>query len=755
VLFQHKSITNPTVSPQDKLMLALANCKEALAKCLKHSPTQQMQELKTVMDNAPRKLQQQQQQTTTVPRVDQVPQQSRTVQIEQPAVVPRVETSSVASTRNTRTVTLARTKLRKRHSMAHLTAPIHNPSAPPALSTESKVKAAAQAPTATARRSTRSARPSRLHQPTRSSRGKQRHNFLQRFQTLEREVEQARAVMDVESGKMLNHRQLNEFGRLAQGVGGRIKGTDTMRFINENEVPKTRQKDITYGSFVCNVRPEKVEEPNRTRFTVGGNKINYPGEVATPTAEMLVAKILFNSVISTPNAKFMTIDISNFYLNTPLKRPEYLRVRLADLPEEIVKEYRLAAKVNHKGFVFIKVSKGMYGQPQAGLLAINELLEKRLNQNGYYHQSKLIPGLWKHEPWPIMFTLVVDDFGVQYVGKEHAQHLESVLKAHYKIKADWTGTRYIEIHLAWDYTKRQVHLYMPGYVQKALQQFQHKRQKKQNQPFPHTPIKYGAKKQYAKQPSTAPAVTPDDKKFIQRVCGKFLFYGRAINGTVLTPISAIASQSAQPTTEMVEHTKQLLDYLATQEDAVLTYNKSDMILAVHSDASYLSEPGARSRAGGHFFLSTNAEIPPNNGAILNISHVIKHVMSSATEAKLGALYIMAREAVYVRMILEEMGHKQPATPVQTDNAMAKAVINAKIQPKKQTKAMDMRFHWLRDRQTQQQFKFYWRPGKQNYADYCWTKHHSAAHHVNVRKEFLTTYIVLEMLRMKQTAAKAA
>ena len=70
-----------------------------------------------------------------------------------------------------------------------------------------------------------------------------------------------------------------------------------------------------------------------------------------------------------------------------------------------------------------------------------------------------------------------------------------------------------------------------------------------------------------------------------------------------------------------------------------------MILAVHSDASYLSEPKARSRAGGHFFLSTNAQIPPNNGAILNIAHVIKHVMSSATEAELAALYIMAREAV--------------------------------------------------------------------------------------------------------------
>ena len=179
-----------------------------------------------------------------------------------------------------------------------------------------------------------------------------------------------------------------------------------------------------------------------------------------------------------------------------------------------------------------------------------------------------------------------------------------------------------------------------------------------------------------------------------------------------------------------------------------------MVLAVHSDASYVSEQKARSRAGGHFFYpATPPSHPTVNGAVLNIAHIIKHVMSSATEAELAALYIMAREAVYIRIILEEMGHKQPPTQIQTDNVMADAVINGKVQPKR-TKAMDMRFHWLRDRECKQQFKFYWRPGKTNYADY-WTKHHSAAHHVNIRKEFLTPYIILEMVRQKQVAAKAA
>jgi hypothetical protein len=129
-------------------------------------------------------------------------------------------------------------------------------------------------------------------------------------------------------------------------------------------------------------------------------------------------------------------------------------------------------------------------------------------------------------------------------------------------------------------------------------------------------------------------------------------------------------------------------YLATQEDAVFSYHASDMVLAVHSNASYLSEPEARSRVGGHFFLSSDTTIPPKNGAVLNIAHIIKNVMSSATEAELAGLYIMTREAVYIRFIL-----------IQMDNAMADAVINGKIQPKR-TKAMDMRFHWLRDRECQ-------------------------------------------------------
>jgi hypothetical protein len=269
--------------------------------------------------------------------------------------------------------------------------------------------------------------------------------------------------MDKETGRLLNYPQLlhspkhkkawsmlaaNKFGCLAQGVGGRIKGTKTIKFIHQHEVPADRMKDVTYGQFICTEGPKKTET-NCTRFTAGGNRINYPGAVATPTAETLVAKLLFNSTISTRGARFMTMDISNFYLNSPLPRLEFICIKLSNIPEEIIVEYMLREKATSNGSIYIMATKGMYGLPQAGLIA-NELLESRLNKHGY-RQSKLVPGLWMHDTRPIQFTLVVNDFGVKYVGKEHALHLKHVLEEHYQLTCDWDGPQYIGITLNWDY----------------------------------------------------------------------------------------------------------------------------------------------------------------------------------------------------------------------------------------------------------------------------------------------------------------
>jgi hypothetical protein len=140
------------------------------------------------------------------------------------------------------------------------------------------------------------------------------------------------------------------------------------------------------------------------------------------------------------------------------------------------------------------------------------------------------------------------------------------------------------------------------------------------------------------------------------------------------------------------------------------------------------------------------KIPPNNGTILTIATIIKAVMSSAAEAELGAIFINAKEAVHLRQIPKEMGHPQLWTPIQTNNMTAEGVINNKTQLKC-TKAMDMRYHWLADREAQGQFNIYWQPGGTNLADY-FTKHHAPAHHVNVRAEFLTR--VKDLAEARQT-----
>jgi hypothetical protein len=181
---------------------------------------------------------------------------------------------------------------------------------------------------------------------------------------------------------------------------------------------------------------------------------------------------------------------------------------------------------------------------------------------------------------------------------------------------------------------------------------------------------------------------------------------------------------------------QFLDYAASQEDAIITYQASNMRLAIHSNALYLSEPKARSRAGSHMFMAGKEDICVNNGAVLNILQIIRTMMSLAAEAKLGALFINAKTAVSMQRTLEELGHPQTCTPIQTDNSTANALLTNKIMPKA-LKDMDVRFHWLYCREAQDQYHFYWRPGTQNLADY-WTKHHPASHYNTFWPQILTS-----------------
>jgi hypothetical protein len=127
-------------------------------------------------------------------------------------------------------------------------------------------------------------------------------------------------------------------------------------------------------------------------------------------------------------------------------------MKLELIPQDVINEYKLHEQVDPDGIVYWELRQGMYGLPQAGIIA-QEFLEEPLQKAGYI-QSRITPGYWTHDWRPISFTLVVDNFGVKYIDDTHVHYLIKTLKADYKIDEDWEGTRYLGLAIDWDYTKQ-------------------------------------------------------------------------------------------------------------------------------------------------------------------------------------------------------------------------------------------------------------------------------------------------------------
>jgi hypothetical protein len=174
-----------------------------------------------------------------------------------------------------------------------------------------------------------------------------------------------------------------DFGGMSQGDNKTgQKGTNAMFIMLPSNVPNIpKDRVITYARVVVNHRPQKAD-PNRIQITAGGNLINYPGKLTTQTANITTAKLLWNSMLSTPRAKYMTLDIKNFYLSALLDRFKYMRIPFTPFPPWIVKQYALKDKVLN-GHIYLEMRRAVWGLPQAGILA-NKLLEKRLAPHKYF-----------------------------------------------------------------------------------------------------------------------------------------------------------------------------------------------------------------------------------------------------------------------------------------------------------------------------------------------------------------------------------
>jgi hypothetical protein len=226
-------------------------------------------------------------------------------------------------------------------------------------------------------------------------------------------------------------------------------------------------------------------------------------------------------------------------------------------------------------------------------------------------------------------------------------------------------------------------------------------------------------------------------KKVQKIVGSILYYVRTVAMTILMAHSSIAVEQTQATEKTVSRCTQLLDYLSGNVNATVRFHASDMILNIHSDASYLSEAKARSRACGHFFMGwmpmDGAPIQLN-GAFHVSTTIMRFVVASAAKAELGALYHNCQTGIIFCLTLADMGHPQPKTPVHCDNATAVGIANNTIK-RQCSQSMEMRFFWVGDKVAQGMYKLNWYPGQENLADYQ-SKHHVGSHHVTVRPWYL-------------------
>jgi hypothetical protein len=318
-----------------------------------------------------------------------------------------------------------------------------------------------------------------------------------------------------------------------------------------------------------------------------------------------------------------------------MSRYEYMKLHLSKIPEEILAEYHLEDLATPDGWVYIEIRKGMLGLKQVGRLA-NDRLTKHLAKSGY-RPVRHTSSLWAHDTRPIVFALVVDDFGVKYMGKEHAMHLLQALRTLYTIKEDWTGNLFLGLTIEWNYQARWVDISMPLYLPKAMHKFQHATPSKyQGAPHAWTVPTYGAKIQYATNDDESPVLPAEKIKGIQQRVGTLLYYAVGVDPFMLCALSDISSEQSKATQLTQDECDWLMDYAACNPLSVIRYHASDMVLYMHSDASYLSATRACSRAAGHFFLSDKpvdpaappAQLPRLNGPVHTICKIIDVVVGS-------------------------------------------------------------------------------------------------------------------------------
>ena len=579
--------------------------------------------------------------------------------------------------------------------------------------------------------------------PTRSLRRPARFNNNVNLASFVTFADQANAAADIPSGliptslkqakagpdaALWEQEETNEWTRL-------LETRQAIRFISWSKRPAARM--VSYYNPQVAVKSKNGQVVRRVRAVYGGNRSDYCGPKSSSTADHTTVKLFLNAAVSEA-ADLGVADIADFYLMSDLPYPEYMRVHRSHVTPAIQARYCIDWKDDH---ALLEVVKAIYGLPQAGLIAHIDLVQ-HLGKFGF-HPAEHTPCLFIHESRPVMFTLVVDDFLFKATGpnsRQHIDHLLAALKAKYEITVDQSQRlRYIGMTIDYDRVARTITTSVPNYVANALASLGVARgTRRTDSALVYVPPVYGPAAQQIAPIDDSPLMPPAQVKFLQRICGIFLWYARITDPTMLCPISKLSSDQARPTIAVAEARDRFLQYAAWHPDAAIVYRATDMRYVVHSDASFLTEADAHSRAGGIGFLTDNdsQNYLAINGAVECISRIIPTVTASICETEYAAQFINGQSAEGVRNTLCDLGYPQPATDVVADNKCAVGLANRTMKQRR-SKSIHNQYHWIRDRVSMGHFNILWKPGSENFADY-FTKAHPVHHVRSMRHLFVAT-----------------
>ena len=221
---------------------------------------------------------------------------------------------------------------------------------------------------------------------------------------------------------------------------------------------------------------------------------------------------------------------------------------------------------------------------------------------------------------------------------------------------------------------------------------------------------YGAKVQISYNKDDSSPLSATDTTTLQAITDSLLYYARAVDPTMLPAVNAIASSQARPSTMVRDAAIRLLQYARAYPANAVEFHKSKMDLILQTDASYLSRSNSRSVAGGIGNFGDASNPSKENGMVYAMSSIIDVIVASAGEAEYGTTFLNAQQGVHLRNIAFAMGHPQGVTPILCDNLFAIGLATDTIKQKR-SKSIDMRFHWIRDRIRQGQFRMVHLSGK--------------------------------------------